>query len=84
MSLYNIVQHVNDEVDKWDDNPDYQLGFYTNGVNFSVTSDMSEVLLSYTETPPDKVMVCHLKSTLQSRINILTEQMEALESYEHD
>lgn len=84
MSLYDIVEHVNSEVDEHFDDPDYQLAFATNSACISVASEMCEVLVSYKETPPDRVMVEHLNTELERRINILNEQLEALNKYELD
>ena len=81
MSLYNIVQHVNESLRDYD--YDSQLAFTTNSACISVAEEMSEVLVNYQETPPDRVMTEHLKEELLRRIDIYYEMIEALENYEY-
>ena len=82
MSLYDIVQHVNDKVKGYDE--DSELAFATNSVCMNVASQFSEVLTSYRQTPPDRVMVSDLATELERRIDIYCEMIGALRTYEYD
>lgn len=89
MSLYDIVEYVNDEVRNWSDDTDCKLAFTTNSACISVASEMCEVLVSYKETPPDAVMIDQLIYEIERRDLILFEQRTALmklkeELNEHD
>lgn len=79
MSLYSIVQYVNDEMKYYSE--DSQLTFATTSTKLSVATEVSEVLVSYKETPSDKEMVRDLKDELIRRVDMLQQTLEALGNY---
>lgn len=80
MSLFDVVEYVNYKVGQENTDPDCKLAF-TQGSYTSVAWEMCEVLATYNETPPDRVIVQQISSEIERRIDILNKQKEALELY---